>query len=141
SSVISQADADFCISNGISVFNLSGNGEIVRLVTTETETDGRVDYSFSDISTVLAFDDVVRSVRDRLTEFISSSETNSVSYCAIESLIIMLFEEKTDSKIISGYEKPVISTDENDPSVCNILLRFSIAHGISRINVQADIGL
>ena len=131
-----EAQVEAALRGGVVPFELVGEQvECIRGVTS------RADSTWRDISTLLTVDDVMVSVRERLTAALRGVRSSAQSLEAVASLVTVLLREKEEAGLLSGWSAPVVYTKAEDPSVCVVELSFGVARVVSRITVTASIAL
>ncbi len=129
------------IQSGVTVLEEGTSGtECICCVTTRTRSGGEEDRSFTQINTVLMIDDIIRSVRERLSQLIRGGRT-LFSPDSVASLAAVVLDEKKQAGYLSEFEPPVVYEQEQDPSVCVVELEFRLVSVLSRIYLTAHISL
>ena len=138
-SSLSEEEVEEFLKNGITVFEkVQGEVQCIRCVTTRILTAGEADRTFSSINTILMIDDIIRSVRERMSQLIKG-RTVSFSEDSIASQAAVILDEKLQQGYLTAFEPPVVYRQENDPSLCIIELEFQLAAVLSRIYLTAHI--
>ena len=138
----SDTEIDALVTGGVTAVEmLAGRTSVVRAVTTRTKTDGAADATWRELTTVLIADDVIPALRNVLRSRFSRSKNTAQTRGAIRSQIIMELENKLAQQIIDGYGEVVVSAAADDPTVCEAVFDFAVAHGLSRIDLTARIAV
>lgn len=141
-STLSEDELDRLIRNGVTVLeSVGGKLYAIRVVTTRSHTDGVPDRSLLDLQVVRIRDHVLSNVRLILSQMLGNLRSNPQSRLAISTQVSLVMEDMVAAGLLSQYEPPEISEDENDSSVCNVLLSFTVAKGFCRIVISANISV
>lgn len=131
-------EIDDLLENGIAVFeNIAGSIEIIRAVSTRTNTNGLNDLTYHDINTVMTIDDVIISIRNVLSEMLSTAKNNETTRMAIQTQTTVELQNKVDEGIIQKYSQPRVYEDETDSSICIVELSFTVTHSLNQIDIIA----
>ncbi len=130
---ITYETADALLSCGITPIGVLGRCANTRCISSFTEKGIR------DIYSVITCDTVIKGARRVLTDLFDSPF--EPTYSAIENRLIVFLEQAVDNRLISRYERPVLSQNETDPTVCDILLSFTSAVGINQIRLFAEVSI
>lgn len=114
--------------------------ECIRCVTTRTTTGGEEDRTFAPVNVVLMIDDIIQSVRQRLTAMVKGSQT-AYSEDSIASQVAVILDEKKQEGLIKDFQPPVVYREEDDPSVCVVELEFGLMAVLSQIYLTAHISV
>lgn len=138
---LEEEEIEQMIQSGVTVLESGASGvECICCVTTKTHSGGQEDRSFTQINTVLMIDDIIRSVRERLSQLIKGGRT-LFSPDSVASLAAVVLDEKKQEGYLSEFEPPVVYPQEEDPSVCVVELEFRLVSVLSRIYLTAHISL
>ncbi|MBQ8533928.1 MAG: hypothetical protein IJ462_03760 [Clostridia bacterium] len=130
---ITQVTADSLLSSGITPVGVMGSCSVSRCICSFT------DNGIKDIYSVIACDKVIRGARGVLTDLFESAV--SPTYSAIESKLIVFLEKAVDMGLISQYERPILTPNTTDATICDILLSFTSAVGINQIRLFAEVSI
>ena len=127
------------IQSGVTVLE---DGAWARSVSAVTQNHGGEEdnRSFANQFLVLMIDDIIRSVRERLSQLIRGGRT-LFSPDSVASLAVVVLDEKKQAGYLSEFEPPVVYEQEQDPSVCVVELEFRLVSVLSRIYLTAHISL
>lgn len=135
-----ESELDTLLESGIAVFEtVAGKIEIIRAVSTRTQTDGVDDLTFHDINTVMIIDDVVISIRNVLENMLATAKNNESTRAAISTQASIELENKKSEGLIEEYSQPDVYQDETDPSICIVELSFTVSHTLNQIDIVAYI--
>ena len=118
---------------------IGGDVTVVRGVTTRTKTGDVPDATWRDLNTILIVDDVLPAVRNSLRTRFARTKNTAETRGAIRTQVIIELESKRSAEIIDGYSGVTVAADETDPAVCLVSFAFTVAHGLSRIELMAHI--
>lgn len=142
SETLSEEKIDEYISSGVIPFEvIGGHVEIIRAVTSKTTTDGAVDTTFKEVNTILIIDEVIKSIRETLSNNISSAKNNVTTRNAISSQVTITLQEFLDANIIDAYATPNVYQSNDDSTVCVVEVDFTVAQGINQIHITANINV
>lgn len=142
SETLSEEKIDEYISSGIIPFEvIGGHVEIIRSVTSKTTTDGAVDTTFKEVNTILIIDEVIKSIRETLSNNISSAKNNVTTRNSISSQVTITLQEFLDANIIDAYATPNVYQSNDDSTVCVVEVDFTVAQGINQIHITANINV
>jgi hypothetical protein len=113
--------------------------QVVRAVTTRTKTGDAPDTTFRELTTILILDDVLPAVRTALKALLRGARSDKRTRLALGTRAAVVLEQKRAAGLLAGYRTPRVYPDAGDPSVCVVELAFTVAAGISRIVVSAQI--
>lgn len=140
SDTYTETQVDNYLQAGITVCeNIASSIEIIRAVSTRTKTDNQDDMTFHDINVVMIVDDVIKDVRNALSNMISHAKNNAATRSAIATQACVILEEKKLAEIIYDYSAPVVTINGQDPTACDVELKFSAAQGLNQILITAYI--
>ena len=118
---LSEQEIETLLGDGVTVLEMAdGQAECIRCVTTRTRTGNEEDRTFSSVNVVMMIDEIIRAVRERLSE---------------------VLDEKKQQGLITSFEPPVAYVQKEDPSVCVVELEFDLAAVFSRIYLTAHISI
>lgn len=139
---LNENEIDSYIVNGITPFEvIAGRVEIIRAVTSKTNTNGVTDKTFKELNTILIIDEVIKAVRDMLNKNITYTKNNVTTRSAISSQVTVKLQEFLDSNIIDSYIVPNVYQSDEDATVCIVELDFTVAKGINQIHIIANINV
>lgn len=127
--------------NGVNVFEkCDGRTTLIRGVTTRThDADGSIDTTYRNISVVMAIDSVKMALATSIAQRLSAG--SPVSSGAVLALIVSELVDLRDKGIISDYERPSVTVDTSDSSVCNVGVNVTINQGINQIYVNINMNI
>lgn len=135
-----DAEVSALIQTGVTpVEQAGGDIAVVRGVTTRTKTGDVPDATWRDLNTILIVDDVLPAVRNSLRTRFARTKNTTQTRGAIRTQVIIELESKLAAEIIDGYSGVTVTADETDPTVCLVSFAFTVAHGLSRIELMAHI--
>lgn len=133
-------EIDTLVLGGVTpIEQLGGAVSLVRAVTTRTKTGAASDATWRELSTIRVVDDVIPGIRGALWAKFSRAKNTPQGRGAIRSQVIVELEEKLRGEIITGYDNVTVTALESDPTVCLVQFRFTVAHGLNQIWIQANI--
>lgn len=133
-------DIDAMILGGVTPLETrSGTVSVVRAVTTRTTTGGAKDNTWRELTTVRVVDDVIPDLRQALRAKFSRAKNTEQGRGAIRSQVIVELEKKLAAEIITGYEDVTVKALEDEPTVCLVTFKFTVAHGLNQIWLSANI--
>lgn len=136
----SDNEIDTLVLGGVTPLEMSGGVvSVVRGVTTRTKTGSAGDATWRELSTIRVVDDVIPSLRNALRARFSRAKNTEQSRGAIRSQVIVELEKKLANEIITGYDGVTVTAVEDDPTVCAVEFRFTVAHGLNQIWLTAHI--
>ena len=136
----SDNEIDTLVLGGVTPLEQSGGTvSVVRGVTTRTKTGTANDATWRELSTIRIVDDVIPSLREALRAKFSRAKNTEQGRGAIRSQVIVELESKVDKEIIAGYEDVTVKALEDNPTVCLVEFRFTVAHGLNQIWLNAHI--
>lgn len=112
---------------------------IVRAVTTRTKTGTVQDATWREVSTIRVVDDVIPGIRNALWAKFSRAKNTDQGRGAIRSQVIVELENKLRDEIITGYDNVAVTALEDNPTVCLVRFRFTVAYGLNQIWLSANI--
>lgn len=110
----------------------------VRARTTKTRTNGALDGTFSDLSTVLAVHDVLRSVRGAVERRLHGLRNNPVTRASIASQITVELQAKRTLGVIDSFEPPQVQTHPQDAGICVAVIAVRVAPEVQQIVLRAQ---
>ena len=140
SAALTDAELAALIQGGVTpVERVGGDVTIVRAVTTRTKTGDVPDKTWRDLNTVLIVDDVLPTVRNSLRARFARTKNTAQTRGAVRTQVIIELEAKRQAEIIESYGAVTAAASEEDPTVCLVSFAFTVAHGLSRIQLMAHI--
>ena len=137
---LEDRDIDRLILGGVTpVESLGGVVSVVRGVTTRTTTGSAPDGTWRELSAIRVVDRVIPDLRDALRARFSRAKNTPQGREAIRSQVIVELEREKSLEIITGYDNVAVRELEDNPTVCLVEFRFSVAHGLNQIWLVADI--
>lgn len=137
---LSEAEIDRCIECGVTPFEMVlGTCELIRAVTTRTQTEETPDLTFQSINTILVIDDCLTTIRNALKLRLRGLKNNSITRQSIRSQVAVELQKKLDAGIIESYGSPNVYASSDDPEICIVELTFTICHCINQIHISAHI--
>ncbi|MEM1484354.1 hypothetical protein V6615_05675 [Oscillospiraceae bacterium PP1C4] len=137
---LTTAEIQTLLQSGVTPFERCGDAvECVRAVTSCTLVDGVTDRTFANLSTVLAIDDVIGSVRHAVKSRLKGLKNNAATRESIASQITIELEAKRALGIIDSYRAPVVAVHPQDPGICVATLMFRVAPEINQIVISTEI--
>lgn len=118
---------------------IGGDVTVIRGLTTRTKTGDVPDSTWRELSTILIVDDVLPAVRNSLRARFARTKNTAQTRGAIRTQVIIELESKLQAEIIDGYSAVTVRADDADPTVCLVSFAFTVAHGLSRIELMAHI--
>lgn len=136
----SDGDITLLVRGGVTPIEVIGGSiSVVRGITTRSKTGGVVDATWREVNTVLIIDQVLPSIRDGLRATFSRSKNTVQTRGAIRTEVIIRLENYVRREIIDGYDAVTVAADEEDPTVCVVSFGFTVAHGLNKISLMANI--
>lgn len=136
----SDSDLELLLRGGVTVLETVGGAiSVVRGVTTRTKTAGTADDTWHDLNTILIVDEVIPGIRDVLRADFARAKNTAQTRGAIRTRVVIELERYQQREIIDGYSDVRAEADESDGSVCAVSFRFGAAHGLSRVELKANI--
>lgn len=138
--VYEDGDIDLLVRGGVTPLEmLSGNGYVVRAVTTRTTSGGAADATWRELSTILVVDEVIPGIRTALRAKFNRVKNTEQTRGAIRSQVLLELENRKGREIIDSYGDVVVTPSEEDPTVCLVEFAFSVTHGLNQIWLSAHI--
>lgn len=135
-----DSEIDLLILGGVTPLEeLGGVISVVRGVTTRTKTGTVSDATWRELTTVRVVDDVIPSLRNALRAKFGRAKNTEQGRGAIRSQVIVELENKVRREIITGYGDVKVSAVEDNPTVCLVEFKFTVAHGLNQIWLNAHI--
>lgn len=136
----SEKEIDALVLGGVTPLERRGGVvSVIRGVTTRTKTGSAPDATWRELSTIRVVDDVIPTLRKALRAKFSRAKNTPQGRGAIRSQVIVELEKKVSDEIITGYDNVTVSALEEDPTVCLVEFRFTVAHGLNQIWLSARI--
>ena len=138
---MSEQEIETLLGDGVTVLEMAdGQAECIRCVTTRTRTGNEEDRTFSSVNVVMMIDEIIRAVRERLSEMLKGKRVG-FSQDSVVSQAAVVLDEKKQQGLITSFEPPVAYLQKEDPSVCVVELEFDLAAVFSRIYLTAHISI
>ena len=138
---LSEQEIETLLGDGVTVLEMAdGQAECIRWVTTRTRTGNEEDRTFSSVNVVMMIDEIIRAVRERLSEMLKGKRVG-FSQDSVVSQAAVVLDEKKQQGLITSFEPPVAYVQKEDPSVCVVELEFDLAAVFSRIYLTAHISI
>ena len=136
----SDNELDLLILGGVTPLEQSGGVvSVIRGVTTRTKTGEAKDPTWRELTTIRVVDDVIPALRSALRAKFSRAKNTQQGREAIRSQVIVELENKVADEIITGYDDVTVSALEDNPTVCLVEFKFTVAHGLNQIWLSANI--
>lgn len=137
---LTDGEVEHLLANGVTPLEQLGAAiQIVRGVTTRTETNGVEDSTWHSVSTVRIVDYVLPWIRDALRVRFGRSKNTKQTRGAIRTQVTVMLEEMVQKEIIDAYENVNAAADPEDPGCCLVQFDFAVTHGLDQIYLQANI--
>ena len=138
---LSEQEIETLLGDGVTVLEMAdGQAECIRCVTTRTRTGNEEDRTFSSVNVVMMIDEIIRAVRERLSEMLKGKRVG-FSQDSVVSQAAVVLDEKKQQGLITSFEPPVAYVQKEDPSVCVVELELDLAAVFSRIYLTAHISI
>lgn len=138
---LEEQEVESLLGSGVTVLeSLDGAVSCIRCVTSRTLTGGEEDRTFASVNTVMMIDDIIRSVRERLSSLLKGS-TILFSQDSVASQAAVVLDQKQQEGMVTSFEPPVVYVQPDDPSVCVVELEFYLASVFSQIYLTAHISI
>lgn len=138
---LEEQEVESLLGSGVTVLeSLDGAVSCIRCVTSRTLTGGEEDRTFASVNTVMMIDDIIRSVRERLSDLLRGS-TILFSQDSVASQAAVVLDQKQQEGMVTSFEPPVVYVQPGDPSVCVVELEFYLASVFSQIYLTAHISI
>ena len=138
---LEEQEVESLLGSGVTVLeSLDGEVSCIRCVTSRTLTGGEEDRTFASVNTVMMIDDIIRSVRERLSDLLRGS-TILFSQDSVASQAAVVLDQKQQEGMVTSFEPPVVYVQPDDPSVCVVELEFYLASVFSQIYLTAHISI
>ena len=136
----SDNEIDTLVLGGVTPLEqVGGEVSVVRGVTTRTKTGTANDTTWRELTTIRIVDDVIPSLRNALRSKFSRVKNTEQGRGAIRSQVIVELENKVANEIITGYQDVTVQALEDNPTVCLVEFKFTVAHGLNQIWLNAHI--
>jgi phage tail sheath gpL-like len=136
----SDSDITTLVQGGVTpVETVGGAVSVVRAVTSRTTTNSVADATWRELSTILIVDTVIPTVRDALRAKFARVKNTAQTRGAIRTAVVVELEQLLSREIIESYGDVSAAADEADPTVCDVSFAFTVAHGLCRISLVANI--
>ncbi len=133
-------EIDTLVLGGVTPLETQGGVvSVVRGSTTRTKTGSANDATWRELTTVRVVDDVIPTLRGALRAKFSRAKNTEQGRGAIRSQVIVELENKLRQEIIAGYDGVAVSAMADDPTVCLVEFKFTVAHGLNQIWLSAHI--
>ena len=124
---LSEQEIETLLGDGVTVLEMAdGQAECIRCVTTRTRTGNEEDRTFSSVNVVMMIDEIIRAVRERLSEMLKGKRVG-FSQDSVVSQAAVVLDEKKQQGLITSFEPPVAYVQKEDPSVCVVELEWCSA--------------
>ena len=131
---------DALIRGGVTPLEyVDGAVRVVRAVSTKTTENGQPDATWKEITTILIVDDVISGVRSSLQRRFQRAKNNVQTRAAIRDQVVLELETRIRRQIIEQYGDLTVTANADDPSVCDVVFSFGVAHGLRCILLSAHI--
>ena len=110
---------------------------VVRGITTRTKVGTANDATWRELTTIRVVDDVIPTLRNALRAKFSRAKNTEQGRGAIRSQVIVELENKVANEIITGYDDVTVSALADNPTVCLVEFKFTVAHGLNQIWLNA----
>lgn len=138
---LEEQEVESLLGSGVTVLeSLDGAVSCIRCVTSRTLTGGEEDRTFASVNTVMMIDDIIRSVRERLSDLLKGS-TILFSQDSVASQAAVVLDQKQQEGMVTSFEPPVVYVQPDDPSVCVVELEFYLSSVFSQIYLTAHISI
>lgn len=136
---LTQAQVEELLGAGVTPFEDSyGQVQCIRAVTTKTQTNGILDRTFSDLSTVLAVQDVITSIRSAVKLRLRGLRNNPITRESIASQIVVELQAKRSLGIIDSFDPPRVEPHPQDAGICVATIAVRVAPEIQQIVISAQ---
>ena len=136
----SDSDLELLLRGGVTALETVGGAvSVVRGVTSRTKTAGAADDTWHDLGTILIVDEVIPGIRDALRAGFARAKNTAQTRGAIRTRVVIELESYQQREIIDGYSDVRAEADESDGSICAVSFCFGVAHGLSRVELKANI--
>ncbi len=133
-------EIDTLVLGGVTPLETQGGVvSVVRGITTRTKTGSASDATWRELTTIRVVDDVIPALRNALRAKFSRAKNTEQGRGAIRSQVIVELENKLRQEIIAGYDGVAVSALADDPTVCLVEFKFTVAHGLNQIWLSAHI--
>ena len=137
---LAEADIQLLLAAGVSVVeNVNGAPELIRALTTKTQTGGVSDRSLCPLNTILIIDEVLSGVRNSLKLRLRGARLAAHSLESVRTQVLVELDAFRQNGILESFLPPNVYGDSADPSVCVVELAFKVAHVLSQIHITAHI--
>lgn len=128
------------IENGVSVFEqLPYCVCLLKALTTKVKSGEITDRSFAPLTTVIAVDYIMESLRNMLYSMIKAKSVSGITYDSISSQVCVLLSQFVTMGLISSFEIPNIYPYSSDSSVCVVDVKFKLLPCVDTIHLTAHI--
>lgn len=136
----SDNEIDTLVLGGVTPLEqVGGTVSVVRGITTRTKTGTANDTTWRELTTIRIVDDVIPALRSALRSKFSRAKNTEQGRGAIRSQVIVELENKVAREIITGYSDVTVSALADNPTVCLVEFKFTVAHGLNQIWLSAHI--
>lgn len=137
---LTDGEVEHLLAGGVTPLEQLGAAiQIVRGVTTRTETNGVADSTWHSVSTVRIVDYVLPWIRDALRVQFRRSKNTKQTRGAIRTQVTVMLEEMMQKEIINAYENVNAVADPENPGSCLVQFDFAVTHGLDQICLRANI--
>lgn len=132
---LGEARINELLRRGVTVFEPGALcPECVRAVTTRTQNpQGGPDYSLRNLSAPLTVDYVTQTLCAALAQKLAEG---ALALSAIASLAEWELYRLREEAYLSSFEPPVVTPDPNDPSACEVGVRFTLRQSAAQIRLH-----
>ena len=135
-----ETEINSLLQGGVTPIRTVGNEcEVVRCVTTKTETEGLSDSTWRDVNTVLTADYVMMQIKANLRTMFTRAKNTERTRGAVRTQTVICLERMLDMGIIESYGNVTAVKSETDPNVCEVNFEFSVAGGMHSIIIAAGL--
>ncbi len=138
----SDSDVTLLVRGGVTPLEtLSGEVSVIRGVTTRSSSGGVPDTTWRELTTILVVNSVIPRIRDSLRARFSRAKNNAQTRGAIRTQVIIELEESLKREFIDSYGDVSVQPGGDDGCVCVVGFSFTVAHGLNRIELHANVSI
>lgn len=138
----SDGDITLLVRGGVTpIERVAGEVSVVRGVTTRSESGGAPDATWRELNTILVVNSVIPQIRDSLRAKFARAKNNAQTRGAIRTQVIIQLEENLSREYIDSYGDVSVQPSGEDGSICVVSFSFTVAHGLNRIELHADVSI
>ena len=109
---LEEQEVESLLGSGVTVLeSLDGAVSCIRCVTSRTLTGGEEDRTFASVNTVMMIDDIIRSVRERLSDLLRGS-TILFSQDSVASQAAVVLDQKQQEGMVTSFEPSRFKKEE-----------------------------